>query len=376
MADYYFSSTGSNANNGTTWALAKLTTEGALAIMAAGDRAFCQGTGDISAAARTLTSPGVGGNPCYIIGCKTGTTNEGAAIIASDLISILTDTVFPITTTNGGTDINLVGSIVFKGIDLVSADRINVQTARSEYHFHGCKVTGSDFRMFATTMSVHIQGCQFNIRLWPSTSSGGSSFHMFGGSAAVINGSLIRDANMYANRIRYDSVDMSASTFTHILDGGTVGAGNPVLNNITLPNSFVDFANIIPTGSPSWEMEMIGCTTDTAAKPDNESYQQHSIITSEGRFESDPVAVRTGGATDNASGLFSYKITPNPNLTGLGGHSVKSPWCMVWVQAGSQNVTIFIANDGGVNYTQSQAWLEYGFPNSNDRAAYDAKVLP
>ena len=77
---------GSDAAAGTSWATAKLTLEGMLAVMAAGDTGFVQGAAtDTAAASRTFTSPGTVTNPCMIIGVVDGTTNEGTSVVAGDL---------------------------------------------------------------------------------------------------------------------------------------------------------------------------------------------------------------------------------------------------------------------------------------------------
>ena len=91
MAFFYMDTdTGDDGDDGTTWALAKLTLEGLLAVMSAGDTGFVQGSAaDDTTANRTFTSPGTVVFPCSIVGVVDGTTNTGTSVVVSDLASTL-----------------------------------------------------------------------------------------------------------------------------------------------------------------------------------------------------------------------------------------------------------------------------------------------
>lgn len=69
MAILYVRSTdGNNADNGSTWALAKATLAGAFAAASAGDIIYVSDNhAETQASAMTLTSPGTAASPCYVI---------------------------------------------------------------------------------------------------------------------------------------------------------------------------------------------------------------------------------------------------------------------------------------------------------------------
>ena len=97
MANIYVrSTTGNNANNGSTWALAKATVAGAMAIAAAGDTIWVsQAHSESTASAVTWTSPGTIASPVKIF-CGSDTaeppttlsTTAAVAVTGSNTLSI------------------------------------------------------------------------------------------------------------------------------------------------------------------------------------------------------------------------------------------------------------------------------------------------
>ena len=88
MTDYYVrSGDGSDADSGVTWALAKSTLAGALAIAAPGDRIFVsQAHAETQATALTLTSPGTAANPAQIL-CGDDSAAPPTALATTATIS-------------------------------------------------------------------------------------------------------------------------------------------------------------------------------------------------------------------------------------------------------------------------------------------------
>ena len=80
MPVFYVRSTdGDNADNGSTWALAKATLAGAFAAAAAGDTIWVsQAHAETQGSAMTLTSPGTVANPCYVM-CGNDAAARGRA---------------------------------------------------------------------------------------------------------------------------------------------------------------------------------------------------------------------------------------------------------------------------------------------------------
>lgn len=124
MAVLYVRSTdGNDADNGTTWALAKATLAGALAIAAAGDRIWVsQAHAETQASAMTLTVPTTFGNPVQIL-CGNDAAEPPTALATAATIS-----------TTGANSIAINGNGYFYGLAFsagsgASAANINVHNA-------------------------------------------------------------------------------------------------------------------------------------------------------------------------------------------------------------------------------------------------------
>ena len=88
MADIYVRSTdGDDADNGTTWALAKATVAGALAIAAAGDTIFVSDNhAETQASTLTWTIPGTAASPCRIL-CVDDSAEPPAALATTATVT-------------------------------------------------------------------------------------------------------------------------------------------------------------------------------------------------------------------------------------------------------------------------------------------------
>ncbi len=94
-----------------------------------------------------------------------------------------------------------------------------------------------------------------------------------------------------------------------------------------------------------------------------------------GTVDIETTAVRTGGASDGATGGFSYALTAirvSDNVVG-----VISPWMRVWVEGdgAAKTLTVFIANDdtesAGNLLQDDEVFLEVGFPSEAGISQYD-----
>lgn len=111
MANYFVrSTTGSDANDGLTWATAKATIPGARAVAAAGDWIFVsQAHAEALAATTVLTFAGTVANPIYIV-C----VNDGATP-ATTLANTAT-----VTLTGSGVSLQMTGSLHVHGISFIN----------------------------------------------------------------------------------------------------------------------------------------------------------------------------------------------------------------------------------------------------------------
>lgn len=149
MADFYVRSTdGSDADNGSTWALAKATIASALSASAAGGRVFAsQSHAETSATALTLTMPGTGPSPTQLI---CGDDASAPPTTLASTATITTTAAVAITVAGSGR-INGLNLIVGSGVS-TSCSLILGGTAAAVQVFEN-----SSFRVATTSASGTIQ---------------------------------------------------------------------------------------------------------------------------------------------------------------------------------------------------------------------------
>lgn len=370
MADFFMDTdAGSDANNGTTWALAKLTTEGLLAVMSAGDNGWIQGAAaDDSVSDRTLASPGASSNPCIVTGVVDGTTNE------PPLVSDLAVTLPVISTTGSAPDINFTGSISYRNIHISIGDRgttandqlfeiLNGKFSISDRFTNG---TGTVIRFENT---VHEPLVTTGVMTVPTN----SLLEMLGGSyLATTNTPIIR--SLSGGVIKFSGYDLSALN-TALSEVSTSSRHKMIIANCKVPAVFTLFESAILNISNDATVIASSDTTSQAASSSVQDYRYEGFY---GTIDSELTAVRTGGADDGASGAFSYAMTPNANATlESSSATLKSPWMRVWVEGGSNTLTVYVANDSAsTDYNEDELWCEFYTPDAGDTAQHDQTFDP
>lgn len=360
---------GSDAQNGTTWALAKLTHEGLLSVMSAGDRGWIQGSAaDDSLSDRVFTNPGTTVFPCVIIGVVDGTTNE------PPVLSDIAVTLPVISTTGADPDMDFIGNVVYSNLKIVIGDRGELLTAGTSFTLINGHLALSD-RFAANTYKMRL----INTVLESVTADGilrGNDVKMLGGSklstaAACVVG--ITSTGVWG----FYGVDFSGQGTTPFIQSGTVVSGNAKvqISNCSVPTVF----NLYPTTPLSnlTSATVIACS-DTSSQAADSSIQDYEYEDAHGTIDLELTAVRTGGADDGASGAFAYAMTPSASGTlESSSATLKSPWMSVWVAAGSQTLTVYIANDSAsTDYLQDEVWCEFYTPDAGDTAQHDQTFDP
>lgn len=359
MADFYMDTDGgSDANNGTTWALAKATLEGLLAVMSAGDRGFIQGaTVDTAASARTFTSPGTLNNPCRLIGVKDGTTNEPP--LPSDIAVIGTDTLPRIETTGSGSHITIGGRARVVGIDIVGADR-TLQTGgwiiqRSRVGANGSLRGESTFIDSTIQMDgsgVFFADLQFRNVTWiinatvPALFAGSNNApdEFFGCDFTQGTGSITALYNNTASRHKLFANCKMPSTYSLL---------SAVTTQRTLSVEVIQSSDV--TGKSSGSIE---------------DYLYEDAY---GTIEAEFTKVRTGGAP------FSLCFDPHTDATLEGAAALRNRRPMtVWIEGDGtpKTITVHIANDGAGDLVEGDVWLEVLTPDSGGTAQHDYSVDP
>jgi len=365
MANFYQDTdAGSDANDGTTWALARLTAPSALGLLAAGDDLWTQGaTDDTAAATRVLSCAGTVTQPCKWTGVVDGTTNE------PPVLADIAVTLPKVSCTGGGSDITFSGTLDIANIHLTSTDKLNSTEDRTT--ITNGKVSGTDnvnsagrivlINTVFEKLSVNfdIEACNFDVR-------GGSWLFTTGGSVCAA-------AAADVNEKTFTGVDFSGLTTS--FTAGSGGESQVSGLNCEVPSGFTLYGST--PNNFGWS-EFKGCSDDSSVA-NTDSIQDYLYEDVYGNIDLETTAVRTGGANDDASGAFAYAMTPRASSTlESSSATLKSPWMPVWIDGGSATtLTIHIANDSAsTDYNEDEVWCEFYTPAAGDTAQYDQNFDP
>jgi hypothetical protein len=387
MANRYVRSTNgtANADNGTTWALAKTTLAGASAIDTVGDFIFLsQAHAESSATAQTIALAGVSSNPVKVVG------GDDSAEPPTTVSSAPT-----VTTTSGAITIN--GAAYVYGIGFVSAAAIALNAGADNvaqvyencaFRTNSASSSGSINAGASNTQtkSVHLKNCSMRF-------SGANNQVIASGAALIIDGGSVLSgsttpSNLFVNSSdrSYGSINISGFDFSALSSTFNIFSQNVssvaapaiatvknVVRNSKLPASW---AGLLVSGvnGVGQRYEMHNCdSADTNYRLWVEDYA--------GSIKSETTLVRTGGASDGVTG-YSFKMTTTANANALVAPLV-SPEIAVWNDAvgSSKTVTVEILHDSATNLTDGEIWLEVqylgtsGFPLSSFVSDAKADVL-
>lgn len=342
---------------------------------AAGDTIFYRAntsetTKDTYASTQTIISAGSKANPIKLIGVKSGTTNEGASIVASD-ISLRGVDQPHFEVTGSGNDLVFAASLISLGVHFTAIDRIYPSTVDNIYGFTSCVIGAADFRQAAASTHI-LSDCEVNGRLW--LSGGNSVNHVSGG---VYTGSSTYLVRTPANqKMFFSGFDLSQGSLVNLASIGSGGDGCILFRNCKLPATYALY-----TGTPTasfWSITLVACSVNTGARGATTSFQDFEYADYHGTVDAEATAVRTGGADDNASGGFSFALTPAVDRTLEGTQAaVVSPEMRVWLSGGSNTLTVYIANSSvSTDFNENEVWLEVLTPDSGDTAAHEINFDP
>lgn len=379
MANLYVRSTdGSDADNGSTWALAKATISGASAIDAAGDRVYVSQAHAESVASSSNAWAGTNANPVLVLG------GDDSAEPPTSLSTA------PSITVTGGT-FSWTGSVYTYGIDFLFSSGSSIAPAFNGTSafcqvFDSCSLwlTGaggsSSLTFGSASSSAHNQtdfrNCTFRVGgagqtiaiYRDSTISGGS----WASGGTNPNGTFSIGSSGRPARLLVEGFDFSnLSTTFNIIQAISEGGCKATIRNSKLPASWA--GSLVASGQLKLgsRVEMHNCdSTDTNYRLWVEDYS--------GSIKSETTIVRSGGASDGTA-PFSWKMVSSANV-GYPASVLVSPELPArWnTTTGSAiTVTIEVITDG-VTLTDAECWLEVqylgtsGFPVS--LFASDAKA--
>lgn len=373
MAILYVRSTdGDNADDGSTWALAKATLAGAFTAAGAGDTIYVsQAHAETQASAMTLTSPGTAASPVKVI-CVNDSAAPPTALATTATVS---------TTGNSsisfGSQYTYVYGITFQSGSGGNATAINVLTAAPGWlRFEGCKLalisTGNGSLLFGTSGGTPIAarldlintilafagtGQTVNVRsahvTWRATASA------LGGSA-VPTTLLTPVASTFGEWV-VEGVDLSAAGSGKNL----VTVANAAVQRVLFRDCKLGASVAITTGTVSGpngvRVEAINCDS---ADTNYRLFRQDVFATE----QHETTIVRSGGASDGVTPVSREIVTTAAINAGAGQYYRSLPVEFWNTTVGSSvSLAVPIVTDN-VTLTDAEAWIEVeylgtsGFP--------------
>jgi len=356
---YVRSTDGNNADNGTTWALAKLDLAGAAAIDSAGDTIYVsQNHAESTASAVTLSFAGTIASPVKII-CGNDAAEPPTAVATSATV-----------TTTGSNGITINGSLYVYGIAFSSgtgasnATFILVNSTGNYQSFTNCSFT------LGTTSSSQ------NLAIGPSANQpekvvfencnlkfsaagqyigvGSATFEWNGGallsgtSTPTTNGLIVPGSGRSAGDVIVSGVDLSQASSSLNLCSSAY-SGSVVFRNCKLPASW---AGSLITGTivQGFRAEMHNCDSgDTNYRLMVQDYY--------GSILSETTIVRTGGANDGTT-TISWKMVSGADAE-YPHQTLNSPEIVRWNETTGSAITatVEIVTDN-VTLTDGECWIE------------------
>lgn len=355
---YVRSTDGSDADDGSTWALAKASLTGVAAIDAAGDRIWVSGNhAETTAAAITLAFAGTVAAPTQLL-CGNDAAEPPTALATSATVS-----------TTGASNIGIQGNLYAYGIQWFAgsgASSANINLSASavgvRQHFESCDFVlnnsnaGSQINTAASLMSF--DNCRFKF------GAAGQQFAM-NGSIRINGGSIISGGTSLTNFLTagsgnradalVDGMDLSNfSSAVNLIGGSGAGSGRIVFRNCKLPASWSgSLFNATPTQA-CLRAEMWNC--------DNASTNYRLWVEDAyGSIKHETTLVKTGGASDGTTPL-SWKMASSANA------SFPLPLCSpeiasAWIDStgSAKTITIDILHDSATALKDDEVWVDVSY---------------
>lgn len=361
---YVRSTDGSDADNGSTWALANATLAAAMTDQAAGDRVWISDAHNENAGgvAITVTGKGTLAAPMQYL-CGDDAAEPPTALAASAAIG-----------NTGGNAITFNGHFFARGLTIntgtgsSTAVLIQCSLGGDVEHWDGCV-----FNQNTTDAGSHIHACGVNNDragtrcVWTNCnvklSAAGQSISISGGvfewrggslvSGGVTTTGLIRQTTTRAGvRALIDSVDLSAGAAGMGLSGPMSAGAKIVFRNCKLPASWSGALCATSPPAVGSRAEMWNCdSADTNYRMWIEDYC--------GSIKSETTYVKTGGASDGTTPL-SWKMASSANAE-YPIHIVRSPEIpSEWIESvgSAKTITVDVLHDSATNLKDDEIWLE------------------
>lgn len=356
MADIYARSTdGSDADNGSTWALAKATLAGAAAIDAAGDTIYVsQAHSESSATAQTIALAGTLANPVRVIcandAAEPPTSAATGAVVATTLGSSITIT--------GSAEIN---DINFRAGNNSSTASLTMG-AGANLNFVGgsLELTGSGSGSRIALGSASLSSVSRVVTNGTNFKFGQASQAITVGSSSVeINGGAILSGTAITRMIDVQGSGRGSSTVLRGFDMSAASSSMNLVSTSTAP-ALVKFVSCrLPT---SWTGDIHsgdvqpGCRVEMWNCDNADTNYRIWIKDPAGQITHSTSVYKTGWTGSDTA--HSYVFASNANANELVNRLVGPDFFADNSTTGSSvTATVEIVTDG-VTLTDAECWLE------------------
>lgn len=357
MATRYVRSTdGNNADDGSTWALAKADLTGVAAIDTAGDTIYVSDNhAESTAGAITLAFAGTVAAPTRLL-CvdDTGNPVTPTALATGATVS-----------TTGANNLGIQGNLYAYGIQWLAgsaANAANINLSASQngvrQHFKSCDLIlnnsnlGSQINTAASLLTF--EDCRFRF-------GHANQQFVMSGSVRISGGSIISGGTSLTNFLTtssgnradviVDGTDFSNfSSTVNLIGGSGTGSGRITFRNCKLPASWSgSLFNATPTQA-CLRAEMWNC--------DNASTNYRMWVEDAyGSIKQDTTYVKSGGATDGTQ-TISWKMVSSANASFP--LPLASPEFAIWNDGtgATKTVTVDILHGSATALKNDEVWLE------------------
>jgi hypothetical protein len=367
MATIYLSSVdGNNADDGSTWALAKATLAAALTAAGAGGTVYVDDAhAETQASAMTLPTVGTAASPVSVL-CVSRASGAPPTALA---------TTAKVSTTGLNNHLTVVGCLDIHGVEFSAGDGANA--ARVIFSGNGVTLRNCKLTLANTNAASFIQNSIGIAEIFDCTFTFGhvsQTINLGASTKTLIHGGVLAGsvpASLFSSLnnigvVECRGLDLSPlGSNTIVTTAGSVGA------QIHFANCKLGSSAVVSSGAFTNRMGVVSLVNSDSA---DTNYRYH-LAKCQGTITQETTIVRTGGASDGVTG-FSREFVSSANSKFFS--PLVGPWFKFWNQTpGSVTVEVEIVTDN-VTLTDAEAWVEVeyqgtsGFPLSlfaSDRAA-------
>ena len=360
MAKYLRSTDGNNADDGSTWALAKANLLNS--VLVAGETVYVsQAHNEVTAARIDVTFAGTPANPNYVL-CGSDSASPPTS-----------DAVTAVVSTTGQASLNLFGSAYVRGITFICGNgpnysqlSINGEAVGNIQTYEKCTFRQNDSH---PSSGVSIGGygstegylttlidCQLKVSSASCVISMTGDVRIRGGGFEAATTSqttvfLLGGTGVFG-LVDIDGFDFSTLSSAMVLFTDTVRAGKVVLKNCKMPSGWSQNNLVSSVGAyPNSRYEMYNCDA-------GDTQYKFRIKDFAGLISDETTIIKTGGANNGAVGFSAKMVTGANAKEGNGGLTLFPLTKKVESVGSALTATVDIIHDSATALNNADIWME------------------